>query len=362
MTEVEERWFEPSRKDSSSMSNQASETVLALARARSRLPSPAVVTLKKIGELQVQADQIAMIDDPTQVQTQGMVWFRLARAPEQAWLGVTLNVCHGLIRAILGAAPPLLIRPLGSAETGLVTAVVASALSSLGLAHRVTFSPVEGPPCWQGQQILLTGAIRGGTEIEGRALFIGPLWWLVDGAGRSPLLTSTENSVAEGVLVLGRTMLPAADLGAAAPGDAIVFDGIPGLVPGVSWPVTLVVGRSYASASLEPNDELNLVGSWEHKQERAMTFQEENAPRKSVELTSSETTSSARSSAELVAELGRIKVRGNELAELSKGRALNLGPRPGDPIVLRVDGQFWATGELITLGEQMAVRIVRLHG
>jgi flagellar motor switch/type III secretory pathway protein FliN len=284
-----------------------------------------------------------------------MVWFKLVRASEQAWLGVSLRACHELIRAIMGGALPRLVRPLGPAEKGLVAAMLASALSFLG-AHQATLALMDGQPCWQGQRVLLAGAIRGGTEIDGRALFIGPLSWLVEGAGRAPMVTSTEDSVVEGVLVLARTVLPAPDLGSATPGDAVVFDGIPGLDPGGAWPVTLQVGRFQSCARLAPSGCLALEGSWQQREEG------ESAPQEHARWKPSEQTDTASGPAEVIAELGRINLRENELMALSRGEALTLGPRPLEPIALRVGGLLWATGELITLGEQLGVRIVRLPG
>lgn len=353
MTETEERVHGPTGEASSSNSCQVSETVLTLARALARLPCPAAITLKKIGDIQVNPDQIAMIDELDQAQAEDIAWFKLARASERAWLGVNLRVCHELIGAILGGASPRLVRPLGSAERGLVAAMLASALSCLGPGHRVTVAGVDGPPSWQGQQVLLTGAIRGEKVLDGRALFIGPLSWLVDGAPRGPMVTSTEESVAEGVLVLARTVLPSADLGSARPGDAVVFDGIPGLDLGGPWPVTLQVGRFQACARLEPDGSLMLESPWQ-------LSAKDYAHWRTSEPTSSEGISTASTAAEVIAELGHISLRGNELVAFSRGAALTLGRRSFDPIALRVEGQLWATGQLIALGEQLGVRIVRL--
>ena len=64
---------------------------------------------------------------------------------------------------------------------------------------------------------------------------------------------------------------------------------------------------------------------------------------------------------EVVAEIGRFTLRGDELAGLIKGGVLSLGPRRTDAIELRVGGQLWAVGELVSVGDELGVRILRLH-
>jgi len=64
---------------------------------------------------------------------------------------------------------------------------------------------------------------------------------------------------------------------------------------------------------------------------------------------------------EIVAEIGRLTLRGDELAGLVAGGVLSLGPRRTDAIQLRVGGQPWAVGELVTVGDELGVRILKLH-
>ena len=64
---------------------------------------------------------------------------------------------------------------------------------------------------------------------------------------------------------------------------------------------------------------------------------------------------------EVVAEIGRLTLRGDELAGLMKGGVLSLGSRRTESIQLRVGGLLWAVGELVSLGDELGVRILRLH-
>jgi flagellar motor switch/type III secretory pathway protein FliN len=63
---------------------------------------------------------------------------------------------------------------------------------------------------------------------------------------------------------------------------------------------------------------------------------------------------------EVVAELGRISLRGDELLGLIRGSVLSIGPRRPEVVTLRVAGRPWATGELVTLDDQLGVRILEL--
>jgi flagellar motor switch/type III secretory pathway protein FliN len=360
MTKDEDRWQQPVGEAMPLASDHAGEATLALARAWSRLSRPVVVPLRRIGEIQVQPDGIAIIDESATVPIEDMAWFGLTQATEQAWLGISFNVCHGLIRTVLGGAVPMLIRPFCPAEQGLMAAIVFSALSALGLAHRMSVAPGGGRPRVLGRQVMLTGAIRGASEIDGRAAFVGPLSWLADGKGPGPLMAPAENATVQGVLELGRALVPAADLDAAKPGDAVVFDATPGLIPESVWRVNLLVGRSWVSARFAPDNSLTLDGSWAQIEENATATPDEVPRWKPFDLPAIEQ-GLVDGSREVVAELGRIVLCADELAELSSGASLSLGPRPSDLVHLRVGGQVWAAGGLVILGQQLGIRILRLN-
>ena len=335
---------------------------MTLARVWARLPCPAVIVLKRIGDLRLLPERIAFVDAWDGGQVEDLAWFRLARSTEQGWLGLSLNLCRGLIRAVLGDAAPCLVRPLGSAERGLMAALVLAALRSLGLAGWATVAPAEGRPCVRGGQVLVEGTVQGAAEIDGRAIFLGPLSWWLDGSDLEPAVVPSEDAVAEGVLELGRTEVPAADLAVAAPGDALVFEGTPGMVAGSAWPVRLWVGRSRVSARLAPDGSLFLEGSWSTMEEDTAAARDQNPRWKPGVPASLETSGPTSATVEAVAELGRINLCSDELLRLTREGSLNIGRRPGDAVCLRVADQPWATGELVTLGEQLGVRIVRRHG
>jgi len=71
------------------------------------------------------------------------------------------------------------------------------------------------------------------------------------------------------------------------------------------------------------------------------------------------TTVLAAASIEVVAELGRVSLRGDELLGLAPGAVLAMGMgRTG--IYLRVSGEVWAEGEIVDIDGELGVRVTRL--
>jgi flagellar motor switch protein FliM len=62
---------------------------------------------------------------------------------------------------------------------------------------------------------------------------------------------------------------------------------------------------------------------------------------------------------EIVAEVGRIVLRGDEVLGLGEGSVLSLG-RPGTIVDLVVGGRTWARGELVNVDGELGVRITEL--
>ena len=63
---------------------------------------------------------------------------------------------------------------------------------------------------------------------------------------------------------------------------------------------------------------------------------------------------------EVVAEIGRLPMRGDEVMGLVAGTVVALGERRRDMITLRVGGRAWARGELVNVDDQLGVRITEL--
>jgi flagellar motor switch/type III secretory pathway protein FliN len=62
---------------------------------------------------------------------------------------------------------------------------------------------------------------------------------------------------------------------------------------------------------------------------------------------------------DVVAELGRITLRGDEVLGLSPGAVLPLGVR-GRQVTLRVGGEAWAEAEIVEVDGELGVRVTKL--
>ena len=65
---------------------------------------------------------------------------------------------------------------------------------------------------------------------------------------------------------------------------------------------------------------------------------------------------------EVVAELGRVVLRGEEVAGLGPGAVLALGRVGASPVALRVGGEVWAEGELVSVDGELGVRVTKVRG
>jgi len=64
---------------------------------------------------------------------------------------------------------------------------------------------------------------------------------------------------------------------------------------------------------------------------------------------------------EIVAEVGRLSLRGEEVLRLQRGSVLPLGVR-GVEVLLTAGGDAWARGALVDIDGELGVRITTLLG
>jgi len=76
-------------------------------------------------------------------------------------------------------------------------------------------------------------------------------------------------------------------------------------------------------------------------------------------MDSASTTVLAATPIEVVAELGRITLRGDEVLGLSPGAVLAVGARVRQ-VTVRVGGAAWAEGEIVDIEGELGVRITKL--
>src|SRR5207248_1241497 len=144
--------------------------------------------------------------------------------------------------------------------------------------------------------------------------------------------------IATGISIqLGRTSLERSALAAAAVGDAVVFETAAVARHG-PWPVEVRFGDCLLPAALDVDGSLRKTERLRcHESEVPMTTEREH----DTEPLPAETMRAlAAAPVEIVAELGRLTVRGDELAGLLEGGVLSLGPRRPAAVRLCVGGRL----------------------
>jgi type III secretion system YscQ/HrcQ family protein len=200
-------------------------------------------------------------------------------------------------------------------------------------------------------------------------------------ADRVPVRLSVE---------LARTHLPIGDWARAAPGDAVVFDGVPSVGQGVSWPSTLRLGRHTAAALWEPTGLLRVTSDLRPSDRRRARIERADviSPVTVTVTATARVPSSPQTAAplhterrkppmaddeklarlsmlasaplEVVAEVGLLILRADELIALQKGSVIPLG-RPRSTVVeLRIADRVWARGELVDVDGELGVRVTEL--
>ena len=65
---------------------------------------------------------------------------------------------------------------------------------------------------------------------------------------------------------------------------------------------------------------------------------------------------------DLIVEIGRTRLKGSEISELTYGSVIELNKIVGDPVDLFLDGKVVAHGEVVAINsEKLGVRIISIH-
>jgi flagellar motor switch/type III secretory pathway protein FliN len=257
-----------------------------------------------------------------------------------------------IVAATLGMPAPIALRRLGAVERGVLGGHLATLLARWGQTIAIDLGD-EGRA--KGGASLTAIAVR--AEAAGAA---GTVWidvppeWLALGStpvpARSDRMTELR-AVADRLATVARvaiavTTMRRAELEGARAGDAVVFDG-------VAWPgdgdrpVTLRIGDQAAPAHLSAGGRLALAGRFRAVVKGAHPMTDDSA-----EVL-------AAAPIEIVAEVGRIVLSGDQVLRLGEGSVLSLG-RPGATVDLVIGGRTWARGELVNVDGELGVRITEL--
>jgi flagellar motor switch/type III secretory pathway protein FliN len=275
--------------------------------------------------------------------------FALSRGRDEGRLTLDAALAARVVAVALGADAGVgaSLGRLGPGARGIVAGFIASVLHAAGAPLSVALAPADRAPALDGVVVSLGVAFAGGT---GWAALEAPRGWLDDAASLPADARELGALEVDAAVELGRTTLAAGELSTVSPGDAIVFDGVPALVPAAQWPARLIIGEHRAEVTVAAGGALALAGGFV----RAPALDSARGGR-------GDTTALTTLSSEIVAELARVRLRGDELVGLQPGRPIVVeGLREG-PVVVRVGGRPWAEGELTDVDGELAVRIVRLR-
>lgn len=339
------------------------------ARWRVALPPFEAVTLTVVGpEREARLPEPPARPDPSPTDA---IVLAMSRGGALGRLTLTSSFAARLVDAALGARGALSsARALGPAERGVLVALLAPAFDVIGWSLRLGPAPeltgVRAPLTLQIEGPIGAGALRLDLPAS-TASTVGPVDHWRSRAGDLPVVARVE---------IAATELPAASLVGLAPGDALVFDGRgaagyladahEGFDEGFeekSWEGRLVIGAHAAPLRIAPTGLLELAGDFEMtgtpKIERTVAIAREGTMDVSGP-TEKAISVLAAAPIEVVAELARITLRGDEVLGLAPGVVLTLPGNRRQAIALRVGGEIWAEGELVDVDGELGVRVVRL--
>lgn len=322
---------------------------LEMARLIARLPRPFAVAVDGIGEFEVRADGLDLEGRPTE----GSEDFWVEMGGELGQLSLDTAFAAQVVAAVCGRGAPSTIRPLGQAERGVLAAFLLSVLrgaADVRLALRPSFSVRCGQTLAVGFCILSTAL-----GLQGRGVLRASSSWFSHAKLPDCACVRASSVLLPVTIELARTNLPALGCEAVQPSDGIVFEGYPAASRDGDWPVLLRVGELSARATLRGDGTVRMdTAFFDEREERRMPADDRET------LVDVSDRILAATPVSIVAELGCVVVRGDELAGLVPGAVLALGRSRTDSIDLRIEGRLWARGELVRAGDELAVRITQI--
>jgi flagellar motor switch/type III secretory pathway protein FliN len=359
--------------------------VAAAARMATRLlgglPRRAEVALAGFGTVVLSG---AGVGAPAHAHAADAIAFGLSAGRDTGRLALDAALAHRIVALALGgpARPPAVGR-LGLGERGIVAGFVASALHALGAPFSVSLSTFGAAPPADGLvTFMLEVEVTG---VPGWANVEVPAAWL---AGAAPDDARLFALPFEARLELARTWLTVQALTELAVGDAVVFDGVAPFerpdearAPAETRAVRITIGAHVADARLGRGGRAEIVRDFrrigaseaheqDHEQDHENDDKEigmERTGRDPGTRASGEgaahlgpTVVLAAAPVEVVAELGRTTLRGDEVAGLAPGSVLVFGRVGASAIALRVGDEIWAEGELVDVDGALGVRVTSL--
>lgn len=344
------------------------------ARVLAGMPARVEVPLGELGTLALARDGVRALVPASTGEAAGDVVLGLSRGVVEGRLVIEGALARRALALALGleARPGVPLARLGLAERGVVAGLVASALHATDAPFSVA--------------LVAPGAVERGVALGIRVVVGGASGW-----ARVELpvrwLAALAPSAAPGGLAalevearveLARTRLPAGALAGLVVGDAVVFDGEPAFrLEGdraARVQVQVVIGAHAARARITADgrvaleDELRSIpapgargGIVNERGPEEVTMEKRSGNDETTMRTVDVAAVLAAAPLEVVAELGRVVLSGEEVAGLGPGAVLALGRVGASPVALRVGGEVWAEGELVDVDGELGVRVTRVR-
>jgi flagellar motor switch/type III secretory pathway protein FliN len=307
----------------------------------------------------------------------GDVVFGISRAIGAGRLVIDAALAHRAVAVALGgeARWGASLARLGLGERGVVAGIIASLLHTLGAPFSVSLMApaVAGVAAEGGVAIALAVTFA---DAAGWARLEVPSAWLAAAVPRAVSATELGELDVEVRVELARTWLAAGEVAGVVPGDAIVFDGEPRLAlgAGVARSVRVVIGAHAARARLAEDGSVTLEDAFRPASASSVAGSMFVDERVSEEVSmkgqngegmldgpqdakADATAVLAVAPIEVVAELGRFTLRGEEVVGLGPGAVLTFGRVGASLVALRVGGEVWAEGELVDVDGELGVRV-----
>jgi type III secretion system YscQ/HrcQ family protein len=303
--------------------------------------------------------------EPVEPDDGDVIW-AISRPHDPRWGYLLVNQTTALrmVAGVLGVPPARGSRMLGAYERGIATASIAGALRATGSDIDVLL----GPRAWRGHGLarLVIEMNHGGLpermRVDAPSDWLLPTpdidAWLAEATGRGLEISLRID--------LARTTLPASDWSSARADDAVVFDAEPSLDNSGDWRAQIACGLFAAEVLLAPDGSARMVTAFENRGTAIARSAVDIALRKEKEDMSADKSQTvsltmlAAAPIEVVAEIGRIVMRADEVTALRPGSVLTLGTLRPNTVDLRVGDRSWAQGELVDVDGQLGVRLTAL--
>ena len=310
------------------------------------LPTEWPVTLPPLGSASVTFAGFDTEDEQRIAGAELAISFGAARGRVSIEAAFASRLVDAVLRGAVGFSE---LRVTGPAERGVLAGVLAPMFDRLGGSLHLGPLPrrtgAETPIVFRLETIIASGWLRLTAPVGGWSARADDADVWRGRAARIPVTAHVE---------VAATAVPMAALAGVVEGDGIVFDGVraASYLADAPWSGRLRIGTHAADVTIGAAGQLSVTGGFSPVQQQEDTMSASGS-------NTDTTTVLGAATIEVVAEIGRISLRGDEVLGLAPGAVLALG-RGRTSVSLRVGGEIWADGEIVDIDGELGVRVTRL--